>query len=418
MESIKKILSSIFARIEVKHKWQQDFLIEIFELVFSIQGRVNYTNLARYSKYNEVTFRRNFKKFFDWLNFNSQIMSLAGVDFDTVIGVIDCSFINKAGKKTYGLDRFYSGVAGRAKRGLEISTLALIDLATHKAWTLDVVQTPAKLAKKEGKQDEYTRIDFYLEQLQNNLSALQSVLYFVADGFYAKTKVFNALCSWNKYLITKLRPDANLRYFFKGKHPEGKQGRKSTYGGKVFWKQLDLRRWQSVGYDYKYNHIKIYTQILNSPYYKRDFKVVLLINTRTNKYILLASTDTNLCARLIVHYYQLRFKIEFLFRDAKQFTGLMHSQARDEKSLHFHFNMSLAAVNLAQLQLANADSDSTIHSMNSLVRRAYNTRLVNWLFLQLPQLRKKAKLNVFNPLHPDSDDKLESVLNFGCLGRA
>jgi len=62
MKSIKEILESIFTRISVTHKWQQDFLLELFQLVFSVQGRINYSNLVRYSKYNESMFRRNFKK--------------------------------------------------------------------------------------------------------------------------------------------------------------------------------------------------------------------------------------------------------------------------------------------------------------------------------------------------------------------
>ncbi|MGK0308178.1 MAG: hypothetical protein ACI8RP_001136 [Urechidicola sp.] len=51
--SIKKILDSIFAIISVNHKWQQDFLAELFELMISIQGRINFENLARYTSMNE-----------------------------------------------------------------------------------------------------------------------------------------------------------------------------------------------------------------------------------------------------------------------------------------------------------------------------------------------------------------------------
>ena len=406
MNSIKKILDSIFARISIKHKWQQDFLLELFTLIFSIQGRVNYCNLARFSKYNESTFRRNFKKFFDWLNFNLQIMHLAGLRFSkTVIAVVDCSYIPKAGKQTFGLDKFWSGVAGRNKKGLEISLLSLIDVKAAKAWTLSVKQTPAKLSAKQGSNSDYTRIDFYLNQIVELLPKLRQVIYFVADGYYAKTKVFNTLRQNDKYLITKLRPDANLRFLYKGPHPKGKKGRKTEYAGKVNWKELDLRKWQSLGADYKYPHLSIYTCILNSPYFKCNFRIVLLINKRSNKYILLASTDLHLNARVIVKYYQLRFKIEFIFRDAKQFTGLTHCQARNEKSLDFHFNMSLTAINLLQL---NMKCDSTIHSMNSFVRKAYNTRFANFLF---SQLSPKAEFNLKHPL-------LETVLNFGCLKRA
>jgi len=39
-------------------------------------------------------------------------------------------------------------------------------------------------------------------------------------------------------------------------------------------------------------------------------------------YAVLFSTDTQLDALSIYQYYQARFQIEFLFRHAKQFTGL------------------------------------------------------------------------------------------------
>ncbi len=406
MMSIKKILDSIFARITVKNKWQIEFLIELFELLFSIQGRINYSNLARFSKYNEVTFRRNFKKIVNWLDFNLAIMELAGLEIsDKMIAVMDCSFIPKAGKCTFGLDKFWSGVASRNKKGLEISLICLINIATGKAWSLDVKQTPANLSAKETEEEKSTRIDFYLLQIKNLLSKLSNVTYFVGDGYYAKTKVFNKLASYKKHLITKFRPDANLRYFYKGEHPRGKRGRRRVYGGKVIWKKIDLRKWKSVGRDYKYPHLQIYSLVLNSPHYKRDFRIVLLRNTRTNKYVLLACTDLKLDARLIVKYYQLRFKIEFIFRDAKQFTGLTHCQARDEASLNFHFNMSLAAINVLQLAMKN---DSAINSMNSFVRKSYNTRFVKKL---LSQLSSKAEFNINHP-------KLISILSFGCLQRA
>lgn len=336
--SIKKILESIFAKISVKHKWQQDFLVELFDLIFSIQGRINFENLARYTSLNESTFRRNYTKFFDWLNFNIQLMILGGLSFSNpIIAAIDCSFISKAGKKTFGLDKFWSGVANRNKKGLEVSLLALIDVVSATAWSLDATQTPPNLSAKEEDEKEYTRIDFYLEQIFDLLPMLKQVLYFVADGYYAKIKFFNAFEQMGKHLITKFRTDANLRYLYTGVPVQGKKGRKRKFGNKVIWKNLDLSKWVDIGQDYKYPHLHIYTQILNSPRFKRNFRVVLLLNTKTNKYVVLASTDLTLDARLIVSYYQLRFQIEFLFRDAKQFTGLNHCQARSEEKLDFHF---------------------------------------------------------------------------------
>ena len=400
--SIKEILIAIFARIDVKHKWQQDFLLELFELVYSIQGRLTFENMARYSKFNESTFRRNFKKIFDWLGFNWQILDWGGLDFSNpVIAAIDCSYIPKAGKSTYGVDKFFSSVAGKAKKGLEISLLSLIDTISGMAWALDVKQTPSALSAKEGNSNDYTRIDFYMEQIIKLKKQLQAVRYFVADGYYAKVKVFTIMELMNKDLITKFRPDANLRYLYTGPN-EKRRGRPTQFAGKVIWKSLDLSKWNHIGTDKKYAYLEIYTLVLNSPHYKRNFRIVLLHNTKTNKYILLACTDIDLSARLIVRYYQLRFKIEFLFRDAKQFCGLTHSQARNKEALDFHFNMSLAAVNLLQLQMK---LDPTINSMNSFVRKAYNTRLVTWLF---SQLSAEAEFDINHP-------KVQKALNLGAI---
>jgi len=209
----------------VKHKWQQDFLLELFELIYSIQGRLTFENMARYSKFNECTFRRNFKKFFDWLDFNWQLLRWGGLDFSNpVIAAIDCSYLPKAGKSTYGLDKFFSSVAGRTKKGLEISLLSLIDTVSGTAWALDVKQTPSGLSAKEGESDDYTRVDFYLEQITKLKKQLQAVMYLVADGYYAKIKVFTAIAAMNKHLITKLRPDSNLRHLYTGPRT-GKPGK-------------------------------------------------------------------------------------------------------------------------------------------------------------------------------------------------
>ena len=133
--------------------------------------------------------------------------------------------------------------------------LALIEVSTATAWTLDVSQTPAGLSTPQGQKSNYTRIDFYLEQLHDLIPKLKQVNYFVGDGYYAKQKVFNTLYGYSKYLITKLRPDANLQYLYS--KPEGlwPQGRPKLYDGKVRWKQLDLDRWNYIGEDQKWNYL-------------------------------------------------------------------------------------------------------------------------------------------------------------------
>lgn len=398
---IPAVLECIFAIMSGIDKWQRDFLTELFEVIFSIQGRANFTNMSRYSTRPELAFRRHFSKFFDWLHFNLALMEVGGLELSpSVIGAIDCSYLPKAGKCTYGLDKFWSGVASRAKQGLEISLLCLINTLNGEAWSLYAEQTPSGLSGREGSEDEYTRIDQYLTHWRGCLSQLSGVVYFACDGFYAKIKVFEAFAQAGKHIITKFRSDADLRYLYQGEHPTGKRGPKKRYDGKVDFKELS--RWQYVGIDHQMPHLELYTQVLNSPRFKRDFRVVLVRNIHLNRYILLACTDLELSARNILRFYQLRFQIEFLFRDAKQFTGLNHCQARDANKLHFHFNMSLAAINLARLEMKQTQ---TTRSLNNFTRRAYNRKLLNWF---LEQLSPEAKFDI-------NQTQIQRICQFGFI---
>ena len=188
MKTLNRIFENIIPKIDKISKSQKDFLLELFEVVFSLYGKGNFLNFARYSKYNECTFRRNFSKYFNWIKLNYTIICLYNCKLEQLIGAVDCSFISKSGKETYGLDKFWSGVLNKSLKGLEISLLCLINVNTTFAWTLDVCQTPPSLKAKENNKNEYTRINFYLEQFLDCLPFLKNVKYFVADGFYAKKK--------------------------------------------------------------------------------------------------------------------------------------------------------------------------------------------------------------------------------------
>ena len=43
--------------------------------------------------------------------------------------VLDASFVPKSGDRTWGLGWFWSGMARAARRGLEVSLLAVVDVA-------------------------------------------------------------------------------------------------------------------------------------------------------------------------------------------------------------------------------------------------------------------------------------------------
>ena len=101
----------------------------------------------------------------------------------------------------------------------------------------------------------------------------------------------------------------------------------------------------------------MYTLVLNHVSLKRTLRVVVLLDVRDpekRRYVILFSTDTDLDALTIYRYYKARYQIEFLFRDAKQFTGLTDGQVRDADRLHFHFNASLTTLNIAKAELLQA----------------------------------------------------------------
>ena len=102
-------------------------------------------------------------------------------------------------------------------------------------------------------------------------------------------------------------------------------------------------------------------------------------NPAKQRYALFFSTDLKLGALDIFNHYKSRFQIEFIFRDAKQFTGLTDCQARKKEALSFHFNSSLTALNLLRKEdreLSGA-TNSNVCSIASWKARYFNERLLD-----------------------------------------
>ncbi len=92
-------------------------------------GKVNFTNLSRYSAISERTYRRQFEQSCNFPALNAQLIQTA-TESHPAIAVMDCSFIPKSGKYTPGLDLFYNGSHSRVERGLELSLLGVVDVKT------------------------------------------------------------------------------------------------------------------------------------------------------------------------------------------------------------------------------------------------------------------------------------------------
>lgn len=118
---------------------------------------------------------------------------------------------------------------------------------------------------------------------------------------------------------------------------------------------------------------------------KRVVKVIYLQSKDRKGYVILLSTDTKLKGEKIIRYYQLRFQIEFLIRDAKQYAGLEECQARSETKLYNHFNLSLMTVTLMKYTCwaTLPDKQETPFSMRSIKTWFYNKFLTETIFSNL-----------------------------------
>src|SRR5256886_16437808 len=127
-------------------------------------------------------------------------------------------------------------------------------------------------------------------------------------------------------------------------------------------------------------HLHLYTAVVWHKTLKRRLRIVVLLNQKDPakpRFIVLGSTDPDLNGHKLVELYAARFQIEFLFRDSKQFTGLLDCQARAESALDFHFNASLATLNLeGAAQMGTHHSlEPQVFSMASSKQRQYTERI-------------------------------------------
>src|SRR5262249_24429518 len=233
------IVSAILQQMPSVRQPQRKFLMVLFTTILALRGRVTGRNLSRYCGYSERTIARQSRATFDWPDFHERVLTTALDPHSEVLSVQDASFIPKSGKPTYGLGHFFNACANRAERGLEISTLAEVDVTRRCAFTLAVVQTPPGDDKlKRPQAAEETRIDFYKQQLHDQRARLPAcVPYHCGEGHFAKEKYLDEGVALKLHPITKLRTEADCRFLYSGPHSK-RRGAKRKYDGKVNFQEL------------------------------------------------------------------------------------------------------------------------------------------------------------------------------------
>ncbi len=341
----KSLIGTIIQKTERLNVKRRKFIFHILLLFLSHRGRMNFLQMERQGGMNEKSYRNQFERSFDWLSFNS-IYVEQNCSSEIIIG-FDPSYISKSGKHSYGLGDFYSGCAGHYKRGLEIGSFAAVDIKQNTAYHLVAVQSPR--ASRDRISPDKTLIDYYGELLLAKSKELEKVSkILVCDAYFSKLKYVTVVCNNTNFeLISRLRDDANLRYLYHGKQ-KGGSGRPREYSGKVNVKKIDKRRVKQV---YKDETVTIYSAVVNSVGLKRNIKLCYVEFTlsKGKKVVkLFYSTNLQRCGKQILRYYQARYQMEFIFRDAKQYAGLEQGQGRSENKMDFHFNASLTSISIGK----------------------------------------------------------------------
>ena len=352
----------------------EKILIEVIILYMIIPRKVNFTQMERYGSHDEQTYRNNFGKkkseCIDWLKLNVSLAKRYFGEKGRRAIAIDPSFISKSGKKTPHIGRFWSGCAQAVKHGLEIMGIGLIDIDANDCIMLRAHQS---LTGKELGLRDKSMTDFYIsviKRYRKELLKLSTLI--VADAYFSTSTFVNGIKKYGFSLVSRFRDNACLYYVYNGPRT-GKRGRPKTKDGKIDMNKLDLTRMEKM--EMKKAEGTAYTLIAYSKALKCKIRLVIW-QMPNGKKKLFFSNDISLSGDEVLAYYRTRFQIEFCYRDAKGYTGLMHCQARNKWKLDFAFNASFASLNVAKVIMKEMGMQYSMSSFKALMTNTYIVRRI------------------------------------------
>ena len=335
-------------------------LSRIIVALVAMTGRVTMVGIARWA--GKGGSYRTIQRFFAtvipwgilfWVFFRHHLYCPG----DVYLVAGDEVIVTKAGKSTYGLDRFFASLYGKPVPGLAFFTLSLVSVQARHAFPMRVEQvvrsdaekaaSKAKAAAKQPKSPcakrrsgrpkgstntpkadvpltpELGRISAMLDALLQLIATVLSVTYLVLDGHFGNHNALHMARQCGLHLISKLRCDAALYFPYTG--PYAGRGPRRKYGHKVDYDHLPVQYLKETTVE---GHIetRLYQMQLLHKEFAQPLNVVIIaktnLRTQARAHVVLFSSDLALAYAPLVEYYGLRFQIEFNFRDAKQYWGL------------------------------------------------------------------------------------------------
>ena len=300
--------------------------------------------------------------------------------------------VSKAGKQTFGLDRFYASLYGKPIPGLSFFALSLVDVHARRSFPMrveQVVRTEAEKVASKAKAEarkqkkpmakrprgrpkgsknknkaeveltpELLRIKSMVAALLKLITGVLSLTYLVLDGHFGNNNALQMARQSGLHLISKLRYDAALHFAYSG--PSPKRGPTPRLGEPVDVRKIPDQYLKETQIEDGFETRTYQMQLLHKDF-PDPLNVVILLRTNlaTKAWanVILFSSDLELPNEKLIDFYSLRFQIEFNFRDAKQFWGLEDFMNITQTAVTNAANLALFMTDVAQVF---ASTDKTI----------------------------------------------------------
>ena len=353
-------------------------LRRVSDAMLSMTGRVTMRGISRWAGHGGSyrTLQRFFTTSLSWGTLQWVLIRHHLLDQDDVLlAGGDEVVVTKSGKKTYGLDRFFSSLYGKTVPGLCFLSLSLMSVKRRTSYPVimeqidkpltDNPQEPCKTAsygqrgRPKGSKDRHrrdVRLSPYLCFVQETIKHLLKligdhvkVIYFVYDGAFGNNDALQMVRQTGLHLISKLRRDSAL--YFPDDGPYSGRGKRKKYGKKLAQRNISAKYLQASSVE-KDIEAKMYQMQLWHKKFADLLNVVVIVKTNLKTHavahVILFSSDLDLSYDHLIDYYRLRFQIEFNFRDAKQYWGLEDFMTVKQIPVYNSANLAMFMVNLSQ----------------------------------------------------------------------
>jgi len=301
--------------------------------------------------------------------------------------------VTKAGKATYGLDRFFASLYGKAVPGLCFLSLSLLSVKRRTSYPVVTEQVekageataqaqPTQKASRprgrpKGSKNRNRRevtlspslrfIQEHIKRLLQQIGEAFKVVYFIFDGELGHHDALQMVRQVGLHLVSKLRYNSALYWPYTG--PYAGRGPRRKYGKKLDYRNIPSAYLQATSIE-EGIETNIYQMSLWHKKFAEMLNIVVIVKrhlqTHKTAHVVLFSSDLMLGYAPLIDYYRLRFQLEFNFRDAKQYWGLEDFMSVNEKPVYNSANLAMFMVNVSQALIRPMRAQWPAFSVNDL----------------------------------------------------